>query len=204
MFTAEKRARANKELITLRKILASEAYTQFLKTEYPGDFKDFKEFVASPGEKVVEVKQICRKFISNASKRDIEMANADYWNMREVAAKMANAPREKRYAAMVEVLFNPNPNPKSEADMWWLNRFGLDFKTLNKFSVALMEMAAKDESTEKSITRKVMNRHGTDEGLLWLAVMDPKAVGRILKRFESSSTFIAWLTPADNREDKSQ
>lgn len=200
MFTAEKLM--DKDFKALRKILSSEVYTQFLKTEYPGDFKDFEEFVASPGAEKITVKQICQKYIPKASNQDVERANTEYWGMRDVAAKMPNAPREKRYAVMIQVMFPPNP--KSETDMWWPKRFELDFMTLNEFAVALLEIAEKDETTERLFIRDAIKRHEINEGLLKLAVMNPKVVGRILKRFKSPKTLVEWLTPADNREEKVQ
>lgn len=200
MFTAEKHVGENFK--ALRKILSSKAYTKFLKTEYPGDFKNFEEFVAYPGAETVKVERICQKYIPKVSKQDIERANAEYWGMRDVAVKMPNEPQEKRYEAMIQVMFPPKP--KSEADMWWQKRFELDFIALSEFGGMLMEMAEKDEIAERFFIRDVIKRYETDEGLLRLAVINPKVVGRILKRFKSPKTLEKWLAPADNREKETQ
>ncbi len=200
MFAAEKHV--GEDFKALRKILSSEAYTKFLKTEYPRDFKDFEEFVASPKAETVKVERICQKYIPKASKQDVKRANAEYWQMRDVAAKIPNETPEKRYEVMIQVIFPPNP--KSEADMWWQKRFELDFMALNEFAVTLLEMAEKDETAERSFIRYVIKRHGTNEGLLRLAVMTPRVLGRVLKRFKSPKTLMEWLTPADDGEEETQ
>lgn len=202
MFTSEKRV--DKDFKTLRKILSSEVYTRFLKTEYPGDFKDFESFVVSPDAEAVKIRQLCQKYIPKVSNQDIEKANADYWKMRDVAVQQANMPTEKRYEAMMQVLFKPKPNPHSESDMWWINRFGFDFFTLNTFATALLEMAERDQTIENHFIHDIIKRYGTDDGMLRLAVMNPKSVGHILKRFKSLNALAEWLTLVDNRKEKQQ
>ena len=202
MFTSEKRV--DKDFKTLRKILSSELYTRFLKTEYPGDFKDFESFVVSPDADAVKIRQLCQQYIPKASNQDIEKANADYWKMRDVAVQQANMPIEKRYEAMLQVLFKPKPNPHSESDTWWLNRFGFDFFTLNKFATALLEMAEQDQTIENNLIHDLIKRYGTTDGILRLAVINPKSVGHIIKRFNSPNALAEWLTLVDNRKRKHQ
>ena len=202
MFTGEKRV--DKDFKTLRKILSSEVYTRFLKTEYPGDFKDFESFVVSPGAETVKIRQLCQKYIPKMSNQDIEKANADYWKMRDVGVQHANMPIEKRYEAMIQVLFKPKPNPHSESDTWWLKRFGFDFLTLNTFATALLEMAEHDQTIENNFIHDIIKRYGTDGGMLRLAVIHPKSVGHILKRFNSLNALNEWLALVDNRKRKHQ
>ena len=202
MFTREKRV--DKDFKTLRKILSSQVYTRFLKTEYPGDFQDFESFVVSPGAETVKIRQLCQKYIPKVSNQDIEKANADYWKMRDVGVQHANMPIEKRYEAMLQVLFKPKPNPHSESDMWWINRFRLDIFTLNAFATALLEMAEHDQTIENNFIHDIIKRYGMEEGLLRLTVMNPKAVGHILKLFKSPNALAEWLTLVDNKKEEQQ
>ncbi len=188
----------NADFTTLRKVLDSDTYLDFLTQEFPTEepFQTFEAYleVASPDEE--RYLPFLKKWVGNPTAEDVELIHWLTGKYREVNLHIFRvefqrdirqgdifheAGRAFKKIAVVAAA------PRVEA---FMTRHALQ----DDFGPALEAfVAATEREDARWLHEQFEAQNGIDEGLLWVALRKPALIGEILHNFSNADVFLKWV-----------
>ncbi|MYA58890.1 hypothetical protein F4X88_21650 [Candidatus Poribacteria bacterium] len=187
----------DKDFNTLKKVTTSKNYLDFLVQTYPAvvPFETLDGFlhVAPPPPKKYE--PFLKEFIATPTEKDVTNIHHMFLTYRHLNAEMYQMMHEGNILGTAQIIFKKvEVVDKDPIDVWLAGRFA------DKGQEVLLNFFARFENfvieTEKTDAHKVDERfetYGKEEGLLWLAILEPVFTGQILNDFTDTEVFLEWV-----------
>lgn len=191
----------NREFSKLRELTASETYLRFLSQEYPAEkpFETFDAFLETAEPDSGRYTPFLMEFIEHPTAKDVAIihhmtrvyrsANVIQWHvfhgrnagagMDEVLRRKVSVVDEPEVKAWLKAHFdNPNQDPKVPGQV---------------FFMPFEEFVLETEKADALRIKELFAEHGTDAGLIWLAILEPALTGQILNGFTDTDFFLIWV-----------
>lgn len=181
------------EFKTLRKIVNSKTYLDFLRRENSidktvQDFDELLEVVPPPTERYLP---FLEEHFKTPGEIDVVGMHRMTGYTRNMLARLCEAPQDI-FLIMDE--FAQASGNDEDIDKWMSFRFdnqGPD--VIELFSLATADFVKKIESEDQARIREHFEQYGRDAGLLWLALREPVLTGHILNDFPNTDIFLRWV-----------
>lgn len=187
----------DKDFDTLKEVTISKNYLDFLIQTYPAavPFKTLEVFlhVAPPDPERYE--PFLKEFIEVPTEGDVTNIHRVLLAYRHLNAKMYQMTHDGNILGIANLVFKRvEVIEKDPIKAWMVDRFAdLDQEALQKFFTDFENFVIE---TEKADTRKIQElfeTYGKEEGLLWLAILEPALTGQILNDFTDTEVFLKWV-----------
>lgn len=187
----------DKDFNTLKKVTTSKNYLDFLALTYPAavPFETLDVFlhVAPPDSERYE--PFLKEFIEVPTEGDVTNIHRVLLAYRHLNAKMYQMTHDGNILGIANLVFKRvEVIQKDPIKAWMVDRFAdLDQEALQKFFTDFENFVIE---TEKADTRKIQELfeiYGKEEGLLWLAILEPALTGQILNDFTDTEVFLKWV-----------
>ena len=203
---------------TLRKLMSSQSYLEYLRAEIQKAQSDlelevnifscmsipkhdslsidefFQSHLVSPQE-CATLLQEWQKIMPYPSEKELKMLLQTYAELREIESYVSNvsasSEKQQQYQdAILPLMMTIIRYGGKAEDKVSFSKFMMEFMG------AIVKLAAKSEKAEKQQILSILKNYGTVNGMLRLAILNPWATGRVLNRFEQPSQFTKWRTQA--------
>ena len=188
------------DFVTLGEVISSKPYLDFLTEEYQmgRPFKTLEEYfkVAEPDPE--RYKPFLKESIENPQEKDINVlhqivmqyrcANAVQYEMihdRNLFGALF-LPIGKKLAILEE------PPIQAWLDLHFPGWFDEGFENQD-FFIAIDAFVIETEKEDVRFIQKLFEKHGKDDGLLWLALRHPILTAEILNNFTNTVVFQEWI-----------
>ena len=178
---------------TLGEVTTSKTYLDFLVQEYPTEkpFKTLVEYLnVAPPPDPERYKPFLKEFIPKPNEEDIAIVHQMTLRYRCANARMYqmlhNGDVFKAILGLIEKKLSVHEEEPMKA---WLELHfpnGGFFKDFDDF-------VAETEREDVRLIQEQFEKHGKDDGLLWLALRNPTLTAEILNNFTNTIVFQEWI-----------
>ena len=187
------------DFTTLRKVVNSDAYLEFLAAEFPTDapFQTFEAYLEEAPPDTERYLPFLKKWVGNPTPEDVEVIQWLTGEYREVNLHIFRIEFRQRVdqpgdifqetAKAFEKLAVVAKAPRVEA---FLTRHALQDDFSRAFEAFVAATAREDA---RWLHEQFEAQNGIDEGLLWAALRKPALIGDILQHFSSTDVFLKWV-----------
>ena len=78
--------------------------------------------------------------------------------------------------------------------VWMEARFAdMNQEALQKFFIDFENFVIETEKMDAHQIQELFETHGNEEGLLWIAILEPALTGQILNDFTDTEVFLKWV-----------
>ena len=188
----------DEEFTTLIEVTASKTYLDFLTQEYRTEkpFKTLEEYldVAKPDQE--RYKPFLKEFINKPNEEDIAIAHQITLKYRcanvilyQMLHEGNGANIVKAILAVLEKKLSVLEDAPTKA---WMEMHLPNPDQGKEFFAALEHFVNETEKKDTLFIQEQFERHGKDDGLLWLAVRNPALTAEILNNFTNTNVFLRW------------
>ena len=180
------------DFTTLDEVTTSKTYLDFLTQEYQADkpFKTLPEYLnVAPPTDSGRYKSFLKKFINKPNEEDIAIVHQMTLQYRCANARMYQMLHDGNVVKAILGLLEKKLSVLEEAPMkaWLELHFpnGDFFKDFENF-------VTETEREDVLLIQEQFEKHGKDDGLLWLALRNPVLIAEILNNFTNTAVFLQW------------
>ena len=184
----------DENLKTLQALANSDIYIEFLTRVFKPvkPFQNFDEFLETmPPDAEKKIRPILKKHLAHLAIND-----------QDIAGFYELAITDQSMAILIDLNLHVHPIPprikeaearavKNAPLFRWFPPKEFEPQIRQAFWKAFVKFVEDANETARKKTQNTLHEHGQDEGLIWLAIQDPRIFGIIL------NTFIEPVTPAD-------
>lgn len=178
----------------LRSLTHSETYLDYLERAFPTDepFQTFDEFISMTPLPAESYRSFLEKYFQGINEDDIIAADA-------LIDKLLHGNFLAYQGANRHVFFG------SRAAAWqlpivkeWIElRFEaknrpIDAQKFNNFTKDAETLTKKIDSEQSKLVQNYFDEYGESEGIIWLALQEPRLLGRLLTHFTDAKVFRKW------------
>jgi len=194
----------DRDFETLRKLVSDETYLDFLRRAYPMDtpVKTFEEFFQMALPPVERYLDFWRKHVEDIDELDADALAILHkflvvnWHM-----IIRGFHGEKSNVNAILPFF-------TDGEENLLAPFAKNRElSAARFANILIQMVFFADETQEAGAEKVkviIDTHGQDRGLVWLALRKPILLGQILLSFTDTDIFLKWVEGEFHRKEKEQ
>ena len=187
------------DFTTLRKVVNSDTYLDFLTAEFPTDapFQTFEAYLEGASPDAERYLPFLEKWIGNPTPEDVEVIQWMTGKHRELNLHLfrvefqhevvKHGNRLQRAAQVFEKLAVIAADPRVEA---FMTRHTLQ-DDFNRAFEAFVAATAREDA--RWLHEQFEAQNGIDEGLLWAALRKPALIGDILQHFSRTDVFLTWV-----------
>ena len=175
----------------------SKNYLNFLVQTYPAavPFETLDMFlhVAPPDPKRYE--PFLREFIEVPTEEDVTNIHRMFLTYRHLNAKMHQMTHDGDILGTANLVFKRVEVVQKDPIKTWMadHLADLDQVALQKFFVDFENFVIETEKRDADKIQELFEKHGSEEGLLWLAILEPILTGQILNDFTDTEVFLKWV-----------
>ncbi len=189
------------EFQTLRKIVNSKTYLDFLRRENSLDktVQDFDQLLEVVPPPTARYLPFLEEHFKNPGEIDVVGMHRMTIYTRNMLARLCANPQD-----IFRILneFGQVSDDDEHIDKWMSFRFGnQEPEGIELFSVAMADFVKKIESEDQAGIREYFEQYGRDSGMLWLALREPVLIGHILNDFPDTDIFLRWVDGECNQLD---
>ncbi|MCY3722502.1 hypothetical protein F4X10_18575 [Candidatus Poribacteria bacterium] len=187
----------DKDFNTLKKVTTSKNYLDFLVQTYPAvvPFETLDGFlhVAPPPPKKYE--PFLKEFIATPTEKDVTNIHHMFLTYRHLNAEMHQITHEGDILGTANLIFKRvEVVQKDPIKTWMADRLAdLDQKSLQKFFTDFENFVIETEKMDARQIQELFETYGKEEGLLWLAILEPALTGQVLNDFTDTEVFFKWV-----------
>ena len=181
------------DFTTFGEVTTSKTYLDFLTEEYRTEkpFKTLAEYldVAKPDPERYE--PFLKEFINKPNEEDIAIAHQitlKYRCANVILYQMIFGGNDQDVLKAIFAVIEKKVSVLNEAPTkaWLRLHFPQDF--VNIFE----DFANETEKEDARLIQATFEKHGKDDGLLWLAISNPALTAEILNNFTNTAVFLKW------------
>ncbi len=177
--------------VTLRKVTASDIYTDFLTQEFPTDepFQTYEEYLQVSPPDPERYRPFLEKWIGEPTDEDIVVVH----RMTEVFREVNIILFGKDFAiGDILAIFEKKLGVLEEAPVdAFLKRHHLNAE---HFAIAFEAFVAETEAADaRWLHEQFEEQHSIHSGMLWSVLRKPAIVGELMQHFSSKDLFLNWV-----------
>lgn len=188
----------DEEFTTLIEATASKTYLDFLTQEYRTEkpFKTLGEYldVAKPDQE--RYKPFLKEFINKPNEEDIVIAHQitlKYRCANVILYQMLHEGNGENIVKAILAVLEKKLSVLEEAPTKaWMEMHLPNPDQVKEFFAALEHFVNETEKKDTLFIQEQFERHGKDDGLLWLALRNPALTAEILNNFTNTNVFLRW------------
>lgn len=178
----------------LRRLVTSKAYLDFLRHNHPVEdkYQTFDEFWEIAALDPSQYRPFLKRHLEKPTEEDITNVHLFVVHDRHVMTREYHGENPERFQdKWVKLVRGPGMDIA-------LRHFVDDDGRVNQFDLGLLlveiTLYVKEiEQADAARAQQLLNKHGEQDALIWIALEDPVLIGYILKDFTDVQVFLKWM-----------
>lgn len=187
----------DKDFNTLKKVTTSKSYLDFLAQMYPAaiPFETLDGFLHVVPPDPEKYEPFLGEFIEVPTEEDVTNIHHMFLTYRHLNAEMHQMTHNGDILGTANLVFKRvEVVQKDPIKTWMADRLGdLDQAALQKFFIDFENFVIETEKVDARKIQELFETYEKEEGLLWLAILDPALTGQILNDFTDTEVFLEWV-----------
>ena len=191
---------------TLRALANSDTYIEFLSRVFKPvkPFQNFDEFLETvPPDAEKKIRPILKKHLAHLAINDQDIAGFyEFVIIEQSIAILINL--NFRFQLMPQRIKEAEERAVKNLPLFrWFPPKDFDPHIRQAFWKDYRKFVKDANETARKKTQNTLHEHGQDEGLIWLAIQEPRILGIILNTFIEPVTpadFLRWIAPEGQRD----